>query len=193
MAAAATARMIGLRAEIALKVGGDDSFGSAHQPIRVPGTIHGKYGRQTPVRIVSHQDIEVELRDAGLEPSRTPWSEWGLRLPSEPPPNIQALEGFKAGRFEIQDEGSQLVTLLAGAKPGQTAVDLCAGAGGKTLALAADMAGQGSVHAYDADRQRLAPIWDRLRRAGAEAIAPETTPILVRDQPASTRAGETIA
>ncbi|MBB1493229.1 AAA family ATPase [Paracoccus sp. MC1854] len=52
-----------LRAEIALKVGGDDSFGSAHQPIRVPGTIHGKYGRKSAVRIISHQDIEVDLPD----------------------------------------------------------------------------------------------------------------------------------
>lgn len=52
-----------LRAEAALKVGGDDSFGSAHQPIRVPGTIHGKYGRKTRVRIIHHQDAEVDLRD----------------------------------------------------------------------------------------------------------------------------------
>ena len=57
------ARLCRLRAEIALKVGGDDSFGSAHQPIRVPGTIHGKYGRKSAVRIISHQDIEVDLAE----------------------------------------------------------------------------------------------------------------------------------
>lgn len=87
----------------------------------------------------SVDEVEAELREAGLEPTRTPWSAWGLRLPSEPPPNIQALEGFKAGRFEIQDEGSQIVCWLAGVTPGMTVVDYCAGGGGKTLGLAMQM------------------------------------------------------
>ncbi|ATQ55035.1 AAA family ATPase [Paracoccus yeei] len=57
------ARLCRLRAAMALKVGGDDSFGSAHQPIRVPGTIHGKYGRTAQVRIVDQQPIEVDLAE----------------------------------------------------------------------------------------------------------------------------------
>ena len=57
------ARLCQLRATMALKVGGDDSFGSAHQPIRVPGTIHGKYGRTAQVRIVDQQPIEVDLAE----------------------------------------------------------------------------------------------------------------------------------
>ncbi len=81
-------------------------------------------------------EVEAELREAGLNPSRTPWSAWGLRLASEPPPNVQALEAFKGGRFEIQDEGSQIVCALAGVAPGMTVVDYCAGGGGKTLGLA---------------------------------------------------------
>ena len=81
-------------------------------------------------------EVEAELREAGLSPERTPWSAWGLRLASEPPPNVQALEAFKAGRIEIQDEGSQIVCWLAGATPGMTVVDYCAGGGGKTLGLA---------------------------------------------------------
>ncbi|MBU1345934.1 MAG: RsmB/NOP family class I SAM-dependent RNA methyltransferase [Alphaproteobacteria bacterium] len=81
-------------------------------------------------------EVEVELREAGLSPERTPWSATGLRLQSEPPPNVQALEAFKQGRIEIQDEGSQIVSWLAGVRPGMTVVDYCAGGGGKTLGLA---------------------------------------------------------
>ncbi|RZJ92839.1 MAG: RsmB/NOP family class I SAM-dependent RNA methyltransferase, partial [Brevundimonas sp.] len=84
-------------------------------------------------------EVEAELREAGLSPERTPWSSVGLRLASEPPPNVQALEAFKAGRIEIQDEGSQIVCWLAGVTPGMTVVDYCAGGGGKTLGLAAQM------------------------------------------------------
>ncbi|QTC92094.1 RsmB/NOP family class I SAM-dependent RNA methyltransferase [Brevundimonas goettingensis] len=84
-------------------------------------------------------DVEAELRAAGLEPQRTPWSAWGLRLSAEPPPNVQALEAFKAGRIEIQDEGSQIICWLAGVEPGMTVVDYCAGGGGKTLGLAMQM------------------------------------------------------
>lgn len=81
-------------------------------------------------------EVMAELREAGLSPERTPWSAWGLRLSAEPPPNVQALEAFKAGRIEIQDEGSQIVCWLAGVRPGMTVVDYCAGGGGKTLGLA---------------------------------------------------------
>ncbi|WP_374274514.1 RsmB/NOP family class I SAM-dependent RNA methyltransferase [Brevundimonas sp.] len=84
--------------------------------------------------------VEAELREAGLEPQRTPWSAVGLRLASEPPPNIQALDAFKDGRIEIQDEGSQIVCALAGAAPGMTVVDYCAGGGGKTIGLGQMMA-----------------------------------------------------
>ena len=80
--------------------------------------------------------VEAELIAAGLNPERTPWSAVGLRLSAEPPPNVQALEGFKLGHFEIQDEGSQLACWLTGVQPNMTVVDYCAGGGGKTLGLA---------------------------------------------------------
>lgn len=84
--------------------------------------------------------VRAELAEAGLEAAPTPFSAWGLRLPSEPPPNVQAQNAFKAGWIEIQDEGSQIVTWLAGAGlqfgPDSVVVDYCAGGGGKTLALA---------------------------------------------------------
>jgi 16S rRNA (cytosine967-C5)-methyltransferase len=70
----------------------------------------------------------------------------------------------------VQDEGSQLAALFAGAAPGEQVLDLCAGAGGKTLALAAHMENKGQIFAYDADIRRLAPIHERLTRAGARNV-----------------------
>jgi 16S rRNA (cytosine967-C5)-methyltransferase len=79
-------------------------------------------------------------------------------------PNVQTDEAFLKGGFEVQDFGSQMVALLAGAKPGEQVLDLCAGAGGKTLAMAAAMENKGQIFAHDSDRNRLAPIYDRLKR-----------------------------
>jgi 16S rRNA (cytosine967-C5)-methyltransferase len=115
------------------------------------------------------EPVAAELREAGLEPQPAPFSAWGLRLASEPPPNVQALEAFKAGRIEIQDEGSQIVSWLAGAAPGMTVVDYCAGGGGKTLALAQAIEGRGALVACDVVQKRLDNIRPRLTRAGIEA------------------------
>lgn len=117
----------------------------------------------------TREDVEGELRAAELSPEYTPWSELGLRLAAEPPPNIQALEGFKTGAFEIQDEGSQIICALVDAKPGTTVVDYCAGGGGKTLGLAQSMQGQGRLVASDVVNKRLENIRPRLERAGVEA------------------------
>ena len=85
-------------------------------------------------------------------------------------PNVQADEGYLKGWFEVQDQGSQIVALLAGAQAGEQVLDLCAGAGGKTLAMAAAMGNTGQIFAYDSDRHRLAPIYDRLKRNGARNV-----------------------
>ena len=85
-------------------------------------------------------------------------------------PNVQVEPAFQKGWFEVQDEGSQLAALLVGAKPGEQVLDLCAGAGGKTLALAAIMENKGQIVATDRDRGRLAPIFDRLKRAGTRNV-----------------------
>jgi 16S rRNA (cytosine967-C5)-methyltransferase len=85
-------------------------------------------------------------------------------------PNVQAEAGFQKGWFEIQDEGSQLVADLVFGRPGEQVFDYCAGAGGKTLALCATMENTGQVHAYDRDKSRLAPIYERLKRAGARNV-----------------------
>lgn len=110
---------------------------------------------------------------AHLSPEAGAWSPDALRFqPGHDGrgPSLQTEPGFFAGEFEIQDEGSQLVTLLAGAKPGETVVDLCAGAGGKTLALAALMANEGRLLATDLDSRRLAPLHERLARSGASHV-----------------------
>lgn len=85
-------------------------------------------------------------------------------------PNVQTDEAFLKGGFEVQDFGSQMVALLAGARPGEQVLDLCAGAGGKTLAMAAAMENRGQIFAHDSDRNRLAPIYDRLKRAGVRNV-----------------------
>ncbi|OQM75288.1 RsmB/NOP family class I SAM-dependent RNA methyltransferase [Manganibacter manganicus] len=80
-------------------------------------------------------------------------------------PNVQAEPAFQKGWFEVQDEGSQIAAELTAATPGQQVLDYCAGAGGKTLALSAMMQNHGQIYAHDAEKQRLAPIFDRLRRS----------------------------
>jgi 16S rRNA (cytosine967-C5)-methyltransferase len=116
---------------------------------------------------------------AHLGASETPWSPIGLRIElgaDARNPGIHAEESFIKGAVEVQDEGSQLAALFSGAKPGEQVIDLCAGAGGKTLALAAMMQGKGRLIATDRDKRQLAPIHERLSRAGvhnAEVRSPK--------------------
>ncbi len=91
-------------------------------------------------------------------------------------PNVTAEVAFQKGWFEIQDEGSQIVADLANPKDGDQVLDYCAGGGGKTLALAAAMHNKGQVHAFDTDRKRLAPIIERLKRAGTHNIQVHDNP-----------------
>lgn len=113
-----------------------------------------------------------QLQRLGVEP--TPLAPLGLRVaPTEGPrrhPNVQAEEAYRRGRVEVQDEASQLCAALVGAKPGEQVLDLCAGGGGKTLALAAAMQNRGQIYATDSDKNRLAPIFERLKRAGARNV-----------------------
>lgn len=124
------------------------------------------------------QKVLAELKDAGAAPAGmlaealriAPIAGGGRH------PNVQAEPAFRKGWFEVQDLGSQIAAALAGAEGGMQVLDYCAGAGGKTLALAAAMDNRGQIFAHDAEKQRLAPIFERLRRAGArnvQAIAGE--------------------
>lgn len=121
----------------------------------------------------SHRDRVLKSL-ARFDPAETAISPVGVTMPSGPrdarTPNVTTDEGYLKGWFEVQDQGSQIVAALAGAQPGEQVLDLCAGAGGKTLALAAAMANKGQIFAYDSDRNRLAPIYDRLKRNGARNV-----------------------
>jgi len=125
--------------------------------------------------------VEAELTEAGLSPTRTPWSAAGLRLSAEPPPNVQALEAFKQGHIEIQDEGSQVACWLTGARPGMTVVDYCAGGGGKTLGLA--MLGQPVVTKAAVAEAPAAPVavWSPVGGDGQGAVVqpkPKAKPVV---------------
>jgi len=125
--------------------------------------------------LAQRAQIATELAD--LKPAPTRWSPVGLRIKVDPEaksPAIHAEPAFIKGLIEIQDEGSQLAALLAGARPGDQVVDLCAGAGGKTLAMAAAMENRGQIYATDRDKRRLAPIHARLERAGARNVQVRT-------------------
>ena len=111
---------------------------------------------------------------ARFSPTETPLSPLGIRVPAPQGPaktaRVEAEAGHGRGWFEVQDEGSQIAALLAGASARAQVADICAGSGGKTLAFAAAMQNTGQIHAYDADPMRLRPIFERLKRAGARNV-----------------------
>lgn len=114
------------------------------------------------------EQVKAALASAGLEAEETPFSPWGLRLAERKP--IFGLKSFQDGLFEVQDEGSQLVAVLLGAKPGDQVVDFCAGAGGKSLAIGAVMNNKGRVLATDVSEARLKRMGVRMRRAGLHNV-----------------------
>jgi 16S rRNA (cytosine967-C5)-methyltransferase len=85
-------------------------------------------------------------------------------------PAVTILPAFNQGWVEVQDGGSQIAALAAAPVDGAQVLDYCAGGGGKTLALSAMMANRGQLYAYDADARRLAPLYDRARRAGVRNL-----------------------
>jgi 16S rRNA (cytosine967-C5)-methyltransferase len=107
-----------------------------------------------------------------LAPAPTPLSPIGLRIDAGQGrgPALPAETAYVKGLVEPQDEASQLASLLCAAAPGEQVLDLCAGGGGKALALAGQMHNRGQLYAYDADGRRLMPIHERLERAGARNI-----------------------
>ena len=121
-------------------------------------------------------------------PQPTPFAPNGVRIPwSQGRTFPWATEqSFLKGWFEVQDEGSQLAALLSGAEPGMQIADVCAGGGGKTLALAALMQNKGQIYAYDVDGRRLAPLKERADRAGAHNVQIRT-PMRTKDALADLR------
>jgi 16S rRNA (cytosine967-C5)-methyltransferase len=119
-------------------------------------------------------DRDAALVSLGhLSPGLTPFSPIGLRFAISADgrgPALAAEPAYAKGLIEVQDEGSQLAALLSRATPGAQVLDLCAGAGGKSLALAAMMNNQGQIYATDPNGRRLMPIFDRLERAGVRNV-----------------------
>ncbi len=125
---------------------------------RAPLTVRANLLKNTRDELVR----TLAGEDARVEPTKL--SPWGVTFTGRT--NVFALKAFKAGLFEVQDEGSQLIALACGARPGQIVVDACAGAGGKTLALAMEMNNKGRLVACDRDARRLVEMKVRARRAG---------------------------
>jgi len=121
----------------------------------------------------TREEAIAALARAGVTALPTPHSPTGLRL--EGRANVTGLGAYRDGLVEVQDESSQLAALLVDARPGMRVLDLCAGAGGKSLALAAAMGNRGGILACDADAKRLARLPPRLARSGARIV--ETRPL----------------
>ena len=114
------------------------------------------------------EDVRKALKAHGISATDTPYSPWGLRLSANP--SLTRLPEYEQGAFEVQDEGSQLLAALLGAKRGEMVADFCAGAGGKTLAIGAMMRSTGRLYAFDTSAHRLDGLKPRLARSGLSNV-----------------------
>ena len=121
----------------------------------------------------TREEARAALLAEGIEAEPTPHAPWGLRVAHRRA--VTSGPAFQTGMVEIQDEGSQLVAHLVGAAPGMRVADWCAGAGGKTLAIAALMENRGHVVACDVSEARLDGAVKRLRRAGVHNVERHVT------------------
>ncbi len=150
----------------ALQIEAGDEFDALAQALRQPAPLDLRVNLLKTKRTVVRQ----QLADAGIESAPTPYSPWGLRLQGKPA--LQQLPLFKDGSIEVQDEGSQLLALLLEAKRNEMVVDFCAGAGGKTLAIGAQMRNTGRLYAFDNSAHRLEGLRPRLQRSGLSNVHP---------------------
>jgi 16S rRNA (cytosine967-C5)-methyltransferase len=113
----------------------------------------------------------AQLRAAHLDATPAPLAPLGIRVQGRP--SLVGMPVFESGLVEVQDEGSQLVCQLVGARRGEMVVDFCAGAGGKTLALGAAMRSTGRIYAFDVSEKRLDRLKPRLARSGLSNVHPQ--------------------
>jgi 16S rRNA (cytosine967-C5)-methyltransferase len=118
----------------------------------------------------SREQVIADLAAAPIVCEPTPYAPLALRVLKKPA--VQNLPLFKSGAIEVQDEGSQILAQLLGARRGEMVVDFCAGAGGKTLALGAMMRNTGRLYAFDVSEKRLAKLKPRLARSGLSNVHP---------------------
>src|ERR1700712_4691162 len=118
----------------------------------------------------TRDEVVARLAEAPIEALPMPYAPLGLRVMKKP--SLQNLPLFKEGAIEVQDEGSQILAQIVGAKRGEMVVDFCAGAGGKTLALGALMRNTGRLYAFDVSEKRLAKLKPRMARSGLSNVHP---------------------
>jgi 16S rRNA (cytosine967-C5)-methyltransferase len=121
--------------------------------------------------LAGRDEVLQALQSEGMDAHPTPYSPMGIRLKYKPALNKHAL--FLTGKFEVQDEGSQLLGLMLSPKRNDMVVDFCAGAGGKTLMLGAMMNSQGRLYAWDISEKRLTNLKPRLKRSGLSNVQPQ--------------------
>lgn len=121
--------------------------------------------------LAGRDEVLQALQSEGMDAKATPYSPMGIRLKYKPALNKHAL--FLTGKFEVQDEGSQLLGLMLSPKRNDMVVDFCAGAGGKTLMLGAMMNSQGRLYAWDISEKRLTNLKPRLKRSGLSNVQPQ--------------------
>lgn len=146
-------------------------FMAEMQAMLVPATLDLRVN----TFLASREKVQAFLKADGVETQETPYSPWGLRCAGKA--YLSKTKAFHKGWIEIQDEGSQLIAWLCDAQPGMQVLDYCAGAGGKTLALAAAMQRKGRIVAMDTEAKRLEKGKDRFRKAQVSDII-EVRPLL---------------
>ncbi len=150
-------------------LGEEDALGFAESSQqRAPLTLRANTLRAT------RDELRQALSHEGIDTFPTPVAPDGLIARGHP--RLTATRAFEEGLCEIQDEGSQLLAHLVDAQPGECVVDTCAGAGGKTLSLAAQMKGQGTLWAFDVQASRLKTLVQRARRASVHTIQTRVIP-----------------
>lgn len=128
--------------------------------------------RVNTLKCTSRDEVLQSIQSANLNAYATPWSTLGIRLEKRVP--LQNIPGLLDGMVEPQDEGSQLVASLLDAQPGETVADYCAGTGGKTLAIAAQMGNKGRLFSLDVDGDRLERGRPRCAKAGVTNVQRQT-------------------
>ena len=121
--------------------------------------------------IAARDKVMPQLAFEGFAVQPTPYAPLGIRIEGNPALGRNPL--FTSGRIEVQDEGSQLLCYLLAPKRREMVVDFCAGAGGKTLALGAQMQSQGRLYAFDVSESRLNKLKPRLKRSGLSNVHPQ--------------------
>ncbi len=143
---------------------GETETAALAQALRLPAPVDLRVNTLKTDRATA----AAALAQSGIEAVDTPWSPTGLRLTRRVA--LQSVAAFREGWIEPQDEGSQVLSRLLAASPGERIADYCAGAGGKTLAMAATMQDRGELWALDIDSARLARLTPRLQRAGVRCV-----------------------